>query len=175
MSAVDVAFRGPGGRRVTGAVEHTAPLVRGSSGGPVVDARGAVIGIDTHRVGEGAYLAIVADAGLRARIDALGRGEAPARPRLGIAVAPSHVARRLRRAVGLPEREGVLVHAVEEGGPADRAGVRQGDLLVTVGATVVSDVDSLAAAVQHAAGTTTQVGVVRGAEELSLSVEVPAG
>ena len=175
VSAVDVAFRGPGGRRVTGAVEHTAPLVRGSSGGPVVDARGAVVGIDTHRVGEGAYLAIVADPALRARIDALGRGEAPARPRLGIAVAPAHVARRLRRAVGLPERDGVLVHAVEEGGPADGAGIRQGDLLVTIGGITVTDVDSLAAAVQAAAGTTVEVRVVRGAEELTLSVEVPAG
>ena len=175
VSAVEVAFRGPGGRRVTGALEHTAPLVRGSSGGPVVDAAGAVVGVDTHRVGEGAYLAIVADAALRARIDALGRGEAPARPRLGIAVAPSHVARRLRRAVGLPEREGVLVHAVEEGGPAERAGIRQGDLLVTVGGTDVADVDSLAAAVAAAAGTTVEARVVRGAEELGVSVEVPAG
>jgi S1-C subfamily serine protease len=175
VSAVDVGFRGPGGRRVTGALEHTAPLVRGSSGGPVVDARGAVVGIDTHRAGEGAYLAIVADAALRDRIDALGRGEAPPRPRLGIAVAPSHVARRLRAAVGLPERDGVLVHAVEEGGPADRAGVRQGDLLVTIGDRTVSDVDSLAAAVQGAAGTTVEAHVVRGAEELIIAVEVPAG
>ena len=40
VSATDVAFRGPGGRRVGGAIEHTAPLARGSSGGPVVDVAG---------------------------------------------------------------------------------------------------------------------------------------
>jgi serine protease Do len=171
VSAVDVSFRGPGGRRVTGAVEHTAPLVRGSSGGPVLDARGAVVGIDTHRVGEGAYLALPADDALRTRLDALARGEAPRRPRLGIAVAPPRVARRLRQAVGLPERDGVLVHAVESGGPADSAGIRQGDLLVRVGEAEVRDVDSLAAALEAApAGAPVPVQLVRGAEELSVTV-----
>lgn len=176
VSAVDVAFRGPGGRRLTGAVEHTAPLVRGSSGGPVFDHSGAVVGIDTHRVGDGAYLALRADASLRARVDALARGETPRRPRLGIAVAPVHVARRLRRSVGLPDRDGVLVHAVESGGPADVAGIRQGDLLVAVGATALVDADSLAVALEAAPpGQPVAVSLVRGAEELSLTVELPEG
>jgi serine protease Do len=124
VSAVDVAFRGPGGRKVGGAIEHTAPLARGSSGGPLVDSAGGLVGIDTHRIGDGFYLAVPADDDLRRRVDALGRGEVPRRPRLGIAVAPSHVARRLRRSVGLPEREGILVRAVEDGGAAASAGVR---------------------------------------------------
>ncbi len=114
VSALDVAFRGPGGRRVEGALEHTAPLARGSSGGPVVDVAGRLVGIDTHRVGDGFYLALPADERAPARVEALGRGEVPRRPRLGIALAPSHVARRLRRSVGLPEREGLLVRAVED-------------------------------------------------------------
>ncbi|MGA2522263.1 MAG: trypsin-like peptidase domain-containing protein, partial [Acidimicrobiales bacterium] len=97
VSALDVSFRGPGGRRVEGALEHTAPLARGSSGGPVVDVAGRLVGIDTHRVGDGFYVALPADEALRARVEALGRGEVPRRPRLGIALAPSHVARRLRR------------------------------------------------------------------------------
>jgi serine protease Do len=175
VSAVEVAFRGPGGRRVAGAFEHTAPLVRGSSGGPVVDAAGSVVGIDTHRVGEGAYLALPADPPLRARIDALARGESPRRPRLGVALSPPHVARRLRRSVGLPERQGILVHAVEEDGPAARAGIRQGDLLVAVGATTVTDVDGLASALEAVpAGEPVVVDLVRGVEELSLTVELPA-
>lgn len=174
VSAVDVSFRGPGGRRVTGAIEHTAPLVRGSSGGPVLDVTGAVLGIDTHRVGDGAYLALRADAALGARLDALRRGETPRRPRLGIAVAPTHVARRLRRSVGLPERDGVLVHAVEPDGPAGGAGIRQGDLVVAVSGTVVADADGLAAALEAApAGQPVVLSVVRGAEELSVTVELP--
>ncbi|MHB8681935.1 MAG: S1C family serine protease [Acidimicrobiales bacterium] len=175
LSAVDAAFRGPGGRIVTGALEHTAPLARGSSGGPVLDASGRLVGIDTHRVGDGAYLAVRADAPLRSRLDALARGQSPRRPRLGIAVAPPHVARRLRRSVGLPERDGLLVHAVEEDGPAARAGIGQGDLIVTVNGTAVSGVDDLAGALEAApAGAPVEVGLVRGAEELSVSVELPA-
>jgi serine protease Do len=171
VSAVDVAFRGPGGRKVGGALEHTAPLARGSSGGPLVDHAGKLVGIDTHRVGDGFYLAVPADAELKARVDALGRGEEPRRPRLGIAVAPSPVARRLRRSVGLPERDGILVRAVEDGGPADAAGIRQGDLIVAVAGTAVGTVDELAAALEGA-GVPVAVAVVRGVEELTVSVTI---
>ena len=129
VSAVGRAFRGPRGRRIAGSIEHTAPLPRGASGGPVVDRAGRLLGIDTNRLGDGFYLALPADAELRQRLDALGRGEATVRPRLGIGIAPARVARQLRRAVGLPERDGLLVRVVEDGGPADRAGLRTGDLL----------------------------------------------
>ena len=57
-------------------------------------------------------------------------GERPKSARLGVAVAPPRVARRLRRAVGLPERDGVLIRAVEGGSPAERAGLERGDLIV---------------------------------------------
>lgn len=174
VSATDVAFRGPDGHRVSGAIEHTAPLVRGASGGPVVDVSATVVGIDTHRVGEGAYLALPADEALRARVEHLAKGEVPRRPRLGVALAPPHVARRLRRSVGLPDRDGVLVHAVEDGGPADAAGIRQGDLIVAVGGSDVGDVDTLAAALEAApAGQALTVALVRGADELSVTVQLP--
>ena len=108
----------------TGSVEHTAPLAPGSSGGALLDAPGRLLGINTNRLGEGFYLALPADDALRDRIDALGRGESTERPRLGIAVAPQHVARRLRRSVGLPERDGLLVRGVEDGSPAAAAGIQ---------------------------------------------------
>ena len=54
----------------------------------VLDADGRLLGFNTQRLGEGFYLALPADGSLRARIDALGRGESTVRPRLGIAVAP---------------------------------------------------------------------------------------
>ena len=67
VSAVARAFRGPGGRRIEGSVEHTAPLAPGSSGGALLDAQGRLVGLNTNRIGEGFYLALPADAALRAR------------------------------------------------------------------------------------------------------------
>ena len=132
VSAVARAFRGPGGRRISGSLEHTAPMAPGSSGGPIVDAAGHLVGLNTHRIGEGFYLARQADTELRERVEVLSRGESVERPRLGIAVAPAHVARRLRRSVGLADRDGILVRGVEDGSPAAGAGIREGDLIVRV-------------------------------------------
>jgi S1-C subfamily serine protease len=176
VSAVNRAFRGPRGRRITGSVEHTAPLGRGSSGGPVVSADGRLLGINTNRLGDGFYLAIPADAELRGRLDALARGESPARPRLGVGVAPARVARRLRSAVGLPERDGLLVRAVEEGGPAERAGVRVGDLIVTAGGREVRDADELHDVLDGLGEEgTLQLALVRGTEELTVIVAFGSG
>ena len=171
VSAVDRAFRGPRGRRITGSIEHTAPLARGSSGGPLVDAESRLVGLNTNRLGDGFYLALPADAELRARVEALGRGESPSRPRLGLGLAPARVARHLRRAVGLPDREGLLVRVVEDGSPADRAGVRTGDLLVRAGERDLASTDDLYQALDSAAaGGMLVLGLVRGAEELTVEV-----
>ena len=176
VSAVNRAFRGPRGRRITGSVEHTAPLGRGSSGGPVVSADGRLLGINTNRLGDGFYLAIPADAELRGRLDALARGESPARPRLGVGVAPARVARRLRSAVGLPERDGLLVRAVEEGGPAEQAGVRVGDLIVTAGGREVHDADELHEVLDGLGEEgTLQLALVRGTDELTVIVAFGSG
>ena len=130
VSGIDRSFRGPRGMRITGSLEHTAPLLPGSSGGPVLDAQGQLLGINTNRLGEGFYLAIPADEALRGRVDALARGESVKRPQLGITITPGHVARRLRRAVGLPDTEGLLIRDVAEDSPAARAGLAPGDLIV---------------------------------------------
>ena len=124
VSGIDRVFRGPRGRRITGSLEHTAPLLPGSSGGPVLTTGGELLGINTNRLGEGFYLAIPADQALRDRASALARGEATTTPRLGVSIAPGHVARRLRRAVGLPDTDGLLIRDVTEGSPAASAGRR---------------------------------------------------
>jgi S1-C subfamily serine protease len=172
VSAVARAFRGPGGRRIDGSVEHTAPLAPGSSGGALLDATGRVLGINTNRLGEGFYLARPADAALRDRVAALSKGESPSRPRLGIAVAPAHVARRLRRSVGLPDREGLLVRGVEEGSLAAAAGIATGDLIVAVAGRAVTNPDDLVDAIAAAAaeGRPYEVKLVRGIEERSVTV-----
>ncbi len=173
VSSVERAFRGPGGRRISGSIEHTAPLAPGSSGSPLVDADGKLVGLNTNRVGEGFYLALPADATLKSRVDALARGESRERPTLGVAVAPAHVARRLRRSVGLPERDGILVRGVEPGSPAESAGIAEGDLLVAAGGRAIDDVDALHEALRDT-GLPLEVTLVRGTDERTVTVLPPA-
>src|ERR1700691_5255978 len=137
ISSVERTFRGPRGRRITGSLEHTAPLLPGSSGGPVLTAAGQLLGINTNRLGEGFYLAIPADQALQDRAGTLARGESAQPHRLGVAIAPNHVARRLRRAVGLPDTDGLLIRDVGEDRPGARAGIAQGDLIVAAGGRAV--------------------------------------
>ena len=169
VSGIDRTFRGPRGLRITGSLEHTAPLLPGSSGGPVLDAQGQLLGINTNRLGEGFYLAIPADEALRGRVDALARGESVRAPQLGIAITPGHVARRLRRAVGLPDTEGLLIRGVAEDSPAARAGLAPGDLIVAAAGQPVRTVDDLSGALQ-AAGEAIELTVLRGTDERSIQV-----
>jgi len=169
VSGIDRTFRGPRGLRITGSLEHTAPLLPGSSGGPVLDAQGQLLGINTNRLGEGFYLAIPADEALRGRVDALARGESVRAPQLGIAITPGHVARRLRRAVGLPDTEGLLIRGVAEDSPAARAGLASGDLIVAAAGQPVRTVDDLSGALR-AAGEAIELTVLRGTDERSIQV-----
>jgi serine protease Do len=175
VSSLGRPFRGPGGRTIAGSLEHTAPLARGSSGGPLVDAEGHVIGLNTHRLGDGFYLALPTDAALRHRIDALSEGRSPTRRRLGVALAPGQAARRLRAAVGLEPRDGLLVQGVEDGGPASVAGLRRGDLLITAGGRALIGPDDLYAALSADDLSSLTLVVVRGVEEVTLHVEFADG
>lgn len=176
VAAVGRTFRGPRGRRVTGTVEHTAPMAKGSSGGPLVDRAGRLVGLNTNRLGEGFYAALPADDELRRRIDALSRGESPVRPHLGVGLVPGRAARHIRRAAGLPDRDGVLVQEVQEASPAAHAGLRRGDLIVEAGGSPVTTIDDLYQAVDGLGqGESLTLGVVRGADELSVSVTFGGG
>lgn len=171
VSGVARAFRGPRGRRVTGSIEHTAPLARGSSGSVIVDDAGHFVGLNTARLGEGFYLAIPADSDLRERVDALLRGESPRRLVLGVGLAPADVAAKLRASVGLPDRAGLLVRAVEDGSAAAGAGLLVGDLLTAAAGAELTSVDDLHAALDGAAARgTLDLHVVRGSEELDVTV-----
>jgi serine protease Do len=172
VSTADRSFRGPRGRRVEAAIEHTAALPRGSSGGPLVDADGGLLGINSLRLDGGLILAVPATEAVRRRALALASGEAPAHHRLGVAVAPPRLARRLRRAVGLPERDGLLVRAVEDGGPAARAGVERGDLIVAAGGRELDGVDALYAVLDDlpTTGGSLALTLVRGIDEREVDV-----
>jgi serine protease Do len=171
VSALDRSFRGPRGRRIAGSIEHTAAVARGSSGGPLVDAEGHLLGLSSVRLDGGLVLALAADADLKVRFDALAQGEAPAHRSLGVAVVSSRAARRMRRAVGLGERDGLLVREVAAGGPAAAAGVEPGDLIVAAGGHGIASVDDLYAALdRHAAGGPLPLGLVRGEAERTVDV-----
>jgi serine protease Do len=171
VSGVGRSFRGPRGRRVSGAVEHTAPLARGSSGGPLVDAEGRLVGLNTHRLGEGFYLALPADADLRQRVDALVAGRHLRSRRLGVVIVPGPHAAKLRQRVGLPAAPGLLVRGVVEGSPAATAGFAEGDLVTAVDGVPVPSVDDLWDALDRAADRpTVDVTLLRGVEERTVTV-----
>jgi serine protease Do len=171
VSASGQSFRGPRGRRITGAIEHTAPLPRGSGGGPLVDLDGNLLGLNAIRLEGGLILAVAANAAVADSAERLARGEAPRRARLGVAVAPPHVARRLRRAVGLPEQAGVLIRSVAESSPAERAGLERGDLIVKADGEVVVSVDALYRALDAVKpGATLGLDVLRGTDERHVGV-----
>src|SRR4051812_6734396 len=77
VSATGARLRGPRGRRIRGTIEHTAPLPRGSSGGPLVDADGRLLGLNAVRMDGGLIVALPADAAMRERTEGLSRGETP--------------------------------------------------------------------------------------------------
>jgi serine protease Do len=176
VSSEGRSLRGPRGRRIQGVVEHTATLPRGSSGGPLVDPEGRLLGLNSMRLEGGLILAVPTGESVRERVDLLSRGEAPAPHRLGVALAPPRAARRMRRAVGLPERDGLLVRAVEEGSPADQAGLERGDLIVGAAGRELRGVDALYTALDAVppAGGTLELTVVRGADERAVAVELGA-
>ncbi|MDP8955706.1 MAG: S1C family serine protease [Actinomycetota bacterium] len=171
VSGTERSFRGPRGRRISGSIEHTAPLLPGSSGGPLVTESSRLLGVNTNRLGEGFYLAIPADETLQQAVTTLGRGEVQDRPRLGIGIAPPWLARRLRRAVGLPEADGVLIRVVEEGSPAGKAGLNQGDLIVQVAGREATEVDALQDALDSVeSGGTLHLKVLRGTDERTVEI-----
>ena len=172
VSSSGRSFRGPRGRRVAGALEHTAALPRGSSGGPLVDAEGRLLGINSLRLEGGLILAVPTTGSARERILRLGRGESPRTRKLGVAVAPPRIARRMLRAVGLPERSGLLVRRVEDGSAADGAGIQQGDLIVAARGRELDGLEGLYSSLESVPeeGGELDLTVLRGGEEREVTV-----
>jgi serine protease Do len=166
VAAAPRGVRGPRGRLIEGVLEHTAPLPRGAGGGPLVDPEGRLLGLNAVRRPGGLILAWPSSA-VRPAVDALSAGTHRPPRRLGVAVAPPAVARRLRAAVGLPPHDGLLVQGVRDGSPAAAAGLTRGDLIVEAGGRPVTGIDDLYAAVDTAGPLT--LAVLRGADRHDLT------
>ena len=169
VSAAPLTLRGRSGRPLEG-IEHTAPMPRGTGGGALANADGEVVGLNALRTDPG-FLFAISTSVVRPAVERLLAGQ-PEPGRLGVVIAHPRVARRLRRAVGLPERDGLLVRAVEHGSAAERAGVLTGDLIVRFGSTEIGSADDLFGALAASRGGASALGVVRGADELELIVEL---
>jgi len=124
--------RGP--RIVENVIQTDAALNPGNSGGALADGHGRVVGINTALAGIGLGLAVPVNAATRAIVAALMRDGRVRRAQLGVAVAPRPLPRGDR---------GVAVLSVVQDGPADRAGLRAGDLLLELDGRGVPDATTL--------------------------------
>jgi S1-C subfamily serine protease len=145
VSALGRSMRGAGGRKIEGVVQHTAPLNPGNSGGPLVDARGHVIGVNTAMIiagAQGLSFAVSADTTRWVVPELLAHGRVR-RARLGVEVRTRPIDRRLLRAHALAVETGVEVMKVTKASPAERAGFAPGDLILGVSGEPVADADAL--------------------------------
>ena len=87
-----------------------------------------------------------------------------------MAIAPNFVARRLRRAVGLPDTDGLLVRDVVDDSPAARAGLAKGDLITAAAGNPMGTPDDLFDALQAAPGGAIELTIIRGTDERTIQV-----
>jgi S1-C subfamily serine protease len=144
VSALGRAMRGEEGRLIENIVQHTAPLNPGSSGGPLLDSRGRVVGVNTAIIAlaQGLGFAVPAATAQWVVSELIGHGRVR-RLALGVVATVASLPRRLVQDHDLLSDQAVLVVEVAPGGPAQSAGLRAGDLLVAVNGRVVTGVDDL--------------------------------
>ncbi len=144
VSAVGRSLRSPAGRLIEGIVQHTAPLNPGNSGGPLVDSRGQVVGINTAIVAlaQGLGFAVPSRTAQWVVAELLEHGRVR-RAYLGIAVGVRPIPPAVARRLDLFNELCVEVVGVEPGSPAARAAVREGDQIVSIAGRIVNTPDDL--------------------------------
>ncbi len=150
-------------------IQTDASINPGNSGGPLLNTGGEVVGINTavSRFGQGIAFAVPIDM-VEGLLDDLKQTGRVARGWLGISMQP--VDRDLALALGLAEARGALVIKVHEGTPADDAGLRDGDLIVTLDDQVIDDSNALLHAVgRHRSGDDVALGIMRDGRRRSIT------
>jgi Do/DeqQ family serine protease len=156
-------------------IQTDAPINRGNSGGALINTRGELIGINSQILSPsggniGIGFAIPSNMAKNV-MEQLVQGGAVHRGMLGVTVQA--VTADIASSLGLPQVKGALVSAVQPGSPAERAGLRRGDVILEIDGASVSDSNALR---NHVArlkpGTTASLKVVRGGQERQLSVQL---
>ena len=172
VSALGRSMRSQAGRLIDDVIQTDAALNPGNSGGPLVDSRGEVIGVNTAVIlpAQGICFAIGANT---ARLIAgwlITEGRVP-RARIGVGGENVPISRRYVRHFELSKETGVRAIQVERGGPADKAGLKEGDLIIGLGDETVSGVDDLHRLLTgHEAVRDTVLKVIRRTERLDLAI-----
>jgi S1-C subfamily serine protease len=145
-------------------------LYPGFSGGPLLNARGEVIGVNTRGLGHGRAVTVPVATVNRVVEQLLEKGHI-ARPYLGIAMQPVEVPENMRSKLPAEMRVGLLVMHVENSGPAEKAGVMLGDVLFEVGGKTVEHVDAIQDSLATAKiGDVLQIRLIRAGEIKAVSV-----
>ena len=175
VSALGRALRSREGRLIENIIQHTAPLNPGNSGGPLVDSRGRVIGVNTAIIGmaQGIGFSVPANTARWVVSQLLTHGRVR-RGTLGLAAQQLPLNRQLARFHRLHNTYVVQVVAVTERGPAHKAGIRERDQLVSMNAQPVESVDDIHRILaEWPLGQAVRVVLLRGEELLEFDV-VPA-
>jgi len=161
------SLRTPHGGRLDRYVESDRQIPRGFAGGPLIDADGAVIGMNTRTLLRGEDMA-VPTATLRRVVAELAAHGGVRRGYLGVGAYPAQLPAALAQLVG--RDRGALVASVEDGAPAASAGLAVGDIIVELAGAPVTDPDSLRLALGDRPGEAVELIVLRGGAKHTLAV-----
>jgi S1-C subfamily serine protease len=170
ISAVGIGLRGHGRN---GFVQSDVVMLPGFSGGPLVDASGRVIGMNSSVLGRGVSLAIQVETMRRVVNDLLKEGRVK-RPYLGVGLQNVPLAESLSQKVGGQERA-LMVLTIESGGPAEQSGLLPGDILIALENAPLQTIEDLQKQLTPAqVGQSVKVKIVRGGDVREVSVKVGA-